>query len=526
MKNLFFITFTLLILSMDAIAQQSFITNYNNVRARINANGCFFTEPSVNRASYEVPRTVDGSGADVIYNSAFWIGAKDQNDSIRVCANAFINSAKDFRTGPVANNYTDLSFINKYDRVYTVDKVEIEQHQLNWNDPNYSVPVDILNWPGNGDISNGEAPILAPFVDYNANNTYEPLLGDHPLIRGDQSSFFILNDQDGNHALSGGLNLGMEYHFMIYQYQTNNYQNDNTFINLKVINRSQETYNQLIVANYTDFDIGGPGDDYVGSSSNENMIFAYNADSIDNSNSSVTAFGANPPACGIKLLNHPIAVAGYYNNSGGVQSDPSVTADFWNYMTGHWSDGSSFTEGGNGYGGSTPTTFLYDGNPNDPLNWTELSESNMPGDRRAFMASEPIDNFAPNDYVCFDYAVLTTGYFGNHLQNVDGLFQVADLTQSFYDSQVNYYCQDVILSVNNTEQISGIELYPNPTSTHFMVQFDGEFNVEIYDISGKLIRSLMGISSSQNIIAPKDAGVYLVKIRQDKTVETLKLLVK
>ncbi len=213
MKYLYIILFTAM--SNHAITQ-AILLGYNNVRARIDPNGCLFSEASANRASYEVPKTFDGSGPDVIYNSAFWVGARDQNGTARVCANKFINDAKDFRKGPVADNYNDLSFISKYDRVYSISKSEIESHQLNWNSPNYTVPTNILEWPGNGDVANGEASILAPFVDYNNNGIYEPLLGDYPLIRGDRTAFFIMNDNDGTHALSGGLNLNMEYHFMLY----------------------------------------------------------------------------------------------------------------------------------------------------------------------------------------------------------------------------------------------------------------------------------------------------------------------
>ncbi|MFK8046688.1 MAG: hypothetical protein AB8B72_14410, partial [Crocinitomicaceae bacterium] len=168
MKNIS--TFLLLILTQIAMAQHDTL-NSNQSFAHINANGCLFTSASNNSSGYGVD---DGSTffPKLIYNSSFWVGAKDQNDSIRVCANGFIAGDKDFKTGPVANLYSAQSFIDKYDHVYSISSSEIQTHQQNWNNPNYTMPADIVNWPGNGDLSNGEATILAPFVDYNANNLY------------------------------------------------------------------------------------------------------------------------------------------------------------------------------------------------------------------------------------------------------------------------------------------------------------------------------------------------------------------
>ena len=62
------------------------------------------------------------------------------------------------------------------------------------------MPLDILQWPGNGNVENGESEILAPFDDYNNNNLYEPLLGETPHIKGDVASFSMASNGHG-HAL-------------------------------------------------------------------------------------------------------------------------------------------------------------------------------------------------------------------------------------------------------------------------------------------------------------------------------------
>ncbi len=525
MKNLYYIV--IFFVSLNGWAQHE-VLNENQVRAKINASGILFTENIASRASYEVPKTIDGSGADLIFASSFSYGAIDLNGTIHLAASKFISDPKDLFTGPIAIDYNNLPYYNRYNRIYTVSSNEIIAHQQNWNNPNYAIPLDILYWPGNGNTTNGEASLLAPFVDYNSNNIYEPLLGDHPYIRGDKASYFILNDAATSHAHTQSDPLGMEFHYMIYQYETNNFLDSATFINIRIVNRSQTYYNQFIVANYTDFDIGGPGDDYVGCSSQKNMIFGYNGDANDDAPAGGSVlFGDNPPACAIQLLNHQMGTACYYANAAGVQGDPNTTIGFWSNMNGNWSDGSSFTLGGDGYGGTTPTNYVFDGNPNDSTIWTELSENNNPGDRRAFMASEPIDNFAPNDYICYDFAVLYSRTGGNNLLNVNGLFDVADSVQLFYDSQSYYYCEPLLLS--NKELVKtddDLKIYPNPAHDQFSVSIEGNYSLEIYDISGKLVTSYQNLNSSEYLQVPNESGVYLVKVIQNEKHQTLKLLVE
>jgi hypothetical protein len=69
-------------------------------------------------------------------------------------------------SGPVSNIYSN-DFAQKYNRVWKVKQTEIDYHNQHWYDANYSAPIDILEWPGNGAIINGEPQIIAPFHDVN-----------------------------------------------------------------------------------------------------------------------------------------------------------------------------------------------------------------------------------------------------------------------------------------------------------------------------------------------------------------------
>ncbi|MFK8046040.1 MAG: T9SS type A sorting domain-containing protein, partial [Crocinitomicaceae bacterium] len=243
----------------------------------------------------------------------------------------------------------------------------------------------------------------------------------------------------------------------------------------------------------------------------------------DGSSGGVTLFGANPPACGVQLLNHNLGAAGYYNNSGGLLGDPNSDLKYWSNMNGNWADGTSFTEGGNGYGGAVPTNYIYDGNPND----STVFADEYPSDRRAFLASEPIDDFMPGDYICYDFAVLYSRTGGNAFLNVNGLFDVADSAQLFYDAQPFYYCDPLLLGESEIyRHTNDFMIYPNPAQNEFKISVEGYFSIDIYDMTGKLIISKTGLNTGEFISAPKTAGIYLINIHNQQFSYSNKLVVE
>ncbi|GAB4283851.1 MAG: hypothetical protein Kow0068_08760 [Marinilabiliales bacterium] len=93
----------------------------------------------------------------------------------------------------------------------------------------------------------------------------------------------------------------------------------------------------------------------------------------------------------------------YFNNSGDNMGDPTIDIEYYYYLTGRWRDGSYLTFGGNGYGGSIPTDFMFPGSPTtDPCgwgtisqgvppqgDWSEETENNTPYDRRFVQSAGP-----------------------------------------------------------------------------------------------------------------------------------------
>lgn len=204
-----------LLVQMHTFAQGFFgVIDANNIKTNFGADGTLF----LNDTNYfEVPKN---SNRATIFAGALWASGIDDGGVLRVAANTYKQSGTDFWPGPVANTYDSL-YDTKYQNVWKVSKQEIQNHIANYNNANYNMPWVIENWPGNGNVLNGEANRLAPFQDLNSNGTYEPQLGEYPIILGDQAVFFLFNDVRDTHTESGGQPLGLEFHAMAYSFSDN-----------------------------------------------------------------------------------------------------------------------------------------------------------------------------------------------------------------------------------------------------------------------------------------------------------------
>lgn len=54
----------------------------------------------------------------------------------------------------------------------------------------------------------------------------------------------------------------------------------------------------------------------------------------------------------------------YYNTNPPGQADPQNAVHYYGYLTGTWRDGTKYTFGGTGHGGSQPTNYCYPDWPN------------------------------------------------------------------------------------------------------------------------------------------------------------------
>lgn len=474
----------------------------NNAAITASNNGLLFNNSDLSEPGYEIPA---GSGNHIIYSMGFWFGGPDINGNLKLAAQTYSPEGDLFR-GPLTTGGAAEAPLSSEDYgVYLVMKSQIDDHIENYDDPGYEVPDELLEWPAHGDVSDGIDYYLAPFVDVNGNATYDPENGDYPKIKGDQAAYIILNDKANLHE-TGGDPIGLEIHLLVYQYATEDYLNDATFINMKVINRGTQTIYDFRTGAFLDGDLGYASDDFVGCLSDENLMFAYNGDNFDDQ------YGENPPAMGLKLLNHDVSTIGTFGNGGGPTGSPEIATDYYRYMGGFWKDGSPFTDEGTGYGVGEPTSFIYDGNPTIPTDWSEVSNENAPGDRKMIMATE-MEVLTPFSIHCFDYVVLYNRD-GDYLENVQNIIDQSAMVQSFYDSQ-EAYCEEGVVSLPKKSSTTHLTVYPNPSQGQVNVQFDGAFDLAIYTFDGRQVYSKEQVFDQFTIDTKLAPGTYIVLVTQN-----------
>lgn len=515
------------------------IIEWNNVRAHIgNIPGRIFQYSiGPNQAGYEVPKN---SNQTAIYATSLWCAALDDTGGLHLAAMRFGQNGYDFFKGPYSstNAYQTPAYSSVYgSSIWYVSLSQIQFHIANYQQSGYIMNPNIANWPGNGITGVGVASNLAPFVDNNNNGIYEPILGEYPDIRGDECIYMIMNDTKANHGETGGQALGIEVHTMVYQYATSDYRNNTTFLNYRIFNRGVNNYNNFKVSLWSDFDLGGSMDDYLGCDVTNKMMYVYNADNNDLGGFS---YGTNPPAVGISCLNRELSgFSTFTNGSGSPYTDPSTAAQYFNFMQSLWGDGSSIYFGGNGTIGSIPTKFMFPGDSDPTFSgtggidpgalWDEISAGNAPGDRRGVMTVEDVA-LPAGAQECYDFAVLYSRESGNdHLQNINSLRSTAALAKTDYDQMNAFNCNQVTLS---TEEAFDTELaiYPNPTDGILNVDFGGAAltgKIQILNLAGQVVLEQgFESTSSFQIEVEETPGVYLLMIITDQGTLNRKLVIR
>ena len=101
---------------------------------------------------------------------------------------------------------------------------------------------------------------------------------------------------------------------------------------------------------------------------------------------------------------------------------------------------------------------------------------------------------------------------------------------SFLFAASTSYGQQSIRTVNSsiTQNIEGLTIYPNPVTNNkvFITStLNGIKQIDIYDVLGKKVMSEMLIGKELNV-SELNAGVYILKIRENNLSATRKLVVR
>lgn len=509
----------------------------NNIRAKL-LNGGDMWWDGVSNPGYQYPKADTSLGElkkNIFFAGAIWMTALDAEGDLKCAAQTYRNQGHDFWPGPLVygqNNIEDTT-CTSFDRFFPILRTELVAHINAVNSASNSlnlssIPLNILQWPAKGNqyLANtyniNIINDLAPFQDCNENGIYEPEKGDYPLMKGDQSIFWVINDLGNTHGRSGGDPLGVEIQCMAYAYITNDAVDDATFYDYKVLKKTPGNLTDFYFSQFLDPEIGGAEDDFMGCDTTLDYAFAYNADNND------IICGIDPPIVIVQMLktseNVGMTAFTLFNNCGsGPQCDPDDAIGFRNYQEGKWGDGSLMACGGISF------PFLYYGNPGGTMppgtnscNWSECANGNIPGDRRGLLSSGPYD-LNTNAPLEFTIAVMVANINPNTYNGCPDkttLINPVVNTVNNFIANVNdnpYACKVLsgITDFNDNENL--VSIYPNPAQDFIIIKTADSFDlgsVQIYDNLGSLVKS--NLKGNVLDVSKFSKGVYTVKIYNEK----------
>ncbi len=431
----------------------------NNVRCLLHNGGDMWWDLT-NNPRYEVPKTDDPALArHSAFAASLWIGGIDGDQNLRVAAQTYRQRGNDFFPGPLTQTgQITPEICADWNKMFKINKAEIEAYRAAWltstqggPDLNINEFPAVRDWPAFGMSADGQLA-LAPFVDMDGiTSNYDPMAGDYPDIRPmagggqpDQAIWWVINDKGDIHGETGGDAIGLEIQMMAFAFATANAVNDMTFYKYKVINKSGTALENTYMGQWSDVDLGNSSDDYVGCDTTRGFGYAYNGNAID---AGANGYGAHPPVFGIDFFQGPLDEHGnrlsmskfiYYDNSRGLTGDPEGAVQYYGYLRGFWKDGSPITYGGNGFHGSTPTNFMFPGDPGacgQAFGWSELGEHNAPNDRRFLMSAGPftLQNGAQNEIITG--AVWARSDQNAQLGSLCEALSADDLAQALFDAR-------------------------------------------------------------------------------------------
>ncbi len=453
-------------------ASEALDLDINNVRARLMTGGDMWWNIGVGGAAYEIPK---GSGKSSQFAASCWIGGYDKQGQLKVAAQTYRQDGNDYWPGALDVNAKITSDqCAQWDRFWKVDRSTINKFiELSKISGNTTTSeFDAINqWPATGNpnvkakggVSNISLNVnnsYAPFKDINGNGVYEPSKGEYPLITGDQYIWWVFNDAGNIKQQSITAAMGIEVQTSAFAYATQDFLNNATFYNYRVINRGPLTIDSTFIAVWDDADLGYYLDDFIGCDTSRGLGILYNGTNDDGAPSHpVNSYGLTPPQVALDFFKgplRPVKRAGlpdtveqlrmtnftYYNNDASSIGNPDNGVQIYNYMTGSIRNGQRFADDfqgpgvpSKGYGSGPVSNFVFWGDPGNASEWSECACANPPGDRRFVFSSGPFQllSGAINDITIG--VVWAKGVGGCPSTNFKTIKNVDDQAQALFDNK-------------------------------------------------------------------------------------------
>ena len=486
------------------LAQSSFTTLGDSVQLRINSNGSIGIDLNSLTPSSHVTQEPNNH---FLKQAGLYLVAQDENGLFHTAIQYLQGiDSFDFWPGPVNTLTQQTGTIAEWDNVWSLTKEEVENHKTNWNTSGYEVNANIAYWPANG--PEGFAPYLAPFVDYNGDNIYNPELGDYPAIRGKKSAYCIFNDLAREHKASLGSELGIEVQLMAYQLENS----DAIYLEYYIINRSSINYETINVGFVLDGQCGNPNDNFAGTFQNfPQSIFIYNADNNDED-----YFGTNLPFVSATFLNENMTNSIAFDNTNAINGSPSTVDEHTQIGQGNWKNGQTLQQGGTGVTATSPASYIFNQSPESTMPWIENQTSNTAG-TRTIIGTTRHATFSTKDFIKIDIA-LNFGTYQSESLRAQTILNACEKSTSNYRK---------VTSAPSYSSSKIFDIYPNPIlGDNFTINSTEDFNLEISNYQGVICYNKDNLKKGKNrcnISLP--TGIYHLKLITKKGVQTIKLCI-
>ena len=399
---------------------------------------------------------------------------------------------------------------------------------------------------------------MAPFVDRNGDGIYNVYDGDYPLIKGDKMLWWINNDAGS----SSQYPMGIERRYMAYEYNTQSDSNLNNtvFLTTEIKNQSNRNYDSVVIGSWVDVELGCENNDRVGCMPLKNTFYVYNGyvqsgvqlNGVTCDEGSVCGaddigYGCITPILTGSFLNDTMKCFEYFTNGAATNyAEPTTDLGSYQYMNGHWNNGSPVTYGGPGYGGSVPYPYAFPGNPADASQWSECNTqtaATFPAtDKRIIAAIGPF-HLGAGDTISFDMAfIFHSGAFTNcpdlsdssdvvkHIDSIVQYYQ-SERFPAWYDSTKALSPAFRNVGINELALTPTFGVIPNPNSGSFSIHVTNsgiaDYSITVTDMIGRVLYYAPAVHSSDRSISLPDAaaGVYNVTLDSQSYKATKRIVV-
>ncbi len=410
----------------------AFVTNHGNFGRDLsdyfgNDYGTYW--PYTSNSDIEDGRNVTSP----YYAGGLWVGAIDSasGDTLVVVS----EYSSEYVGGPydVAN---DSAMVD--DPAFKVYKLYSDSLADNPND-------DYTNWP----VAQG-APMNHDTI-WTVDSTVTPWdtlstvewIDTLPGIIGDQTLWAVFNDggveqHDNNNGETEPL--GLEIRQTAFAFNREDPLANIMFLRYRVFNKGNKVLNGCFFSIWSDPDLGGSGDDLVGTDTDLNLAYTYNATNSDQ------YYGSTPPSVGIDFFQGPLVYTGDmddeakmwgttwpgYENMGLFSfnkyingTDPDNNIESYQYMLGLDPKAGGAVQINPTTG--LPTTFMMSGDPVAGTGWLDIA----PDDRRHMQSVGPVD-FRPGDSTEI-LCALVVGQGGDRKSSISVMKYYDEFAQSAYD---------------------------------------------------------------------------------------------